>query len=62
MCYSFAHVINLRPHSCFNALRWGAFPNLGPLSLSLLLRRLAGNDLMSIPRGAFAGLYNLKVL
>uniref|UniRef100_A0A3Q2DDM8 Leucine rich repeat containing G protein-coupled receptor 5 n=1 Tax=Cyprinodon variegatus TaxID=28743 RepID=A0A3Q2DDM8_CYPVA len=30
--------------------------------LSLSLRRLAGNDLSFIPKGAFNGLYNLKVL
>uniref|UniRef100_A0A3Q1GBB6 Leucine rich repeat containing G protein-coupled receptor 5 n=1 Tax=Acanthochromis polyacanthus TaxID=80966 RepID=A0A3Q1GBB6_9TELE len=30
--------------------------------LSVCFRRLAGNDLSSIPRGAFSGLYNLKVL
>ncbi|XP_017295851.2 leucine-rich repeat-containing G-protein coupled receptor 5 [Kryptolebias marmoratus] len=29
---------------------------------SLRLRRLAGNDLSFIPRGAFSGLFNLKVL
>lgn len=31
-------------------------------NISCHFRRLAGNDLSVIPRGAFSGLYNLKVL